>query len=259
MTTKPKPRKLPPPTGALAGMAAWTDQDDQALRASWGPGGIAAARAALPDRSVVALCHRARRLGLSRRRRWTPKDDAQLRALWNGDHDLEQIAARCGRSPATTYWRAQKIGLPLGCPDGWEHVTTACRRTGYDLSQLRRLLAADGATVRVAITKRDVRNGQTRRTHIVPIREVDAAVAAWVEEEPVHVAARRLGLGGEALARRLRALGLEKPRRGKAHWRVTQEQAEAAAAIPVVTGNTRRGPRGRFARAPHSSSFGGLG
>jgi hypothetical protein len=232
-----------PRNGPFATLNPWTDQDDAALRASFGPGGLAAARQALPARTPGALLQRARRLGLSRRPRWTPAQDDQLRALWTGEFDLQAIATRLGRSPATIYARLQHLRLPLGCPPGWESLTRACERTGYDFSQLRRILAADGATIRNAITRKDARGrqgGDRRRWQIVSISEVDAAVAAWVEEEPVAAAARRIGMAWPVLVRRLRALGLRRPRKARLHWRVTAEQVEAAAAIPLQRGRPMR-------------------
>lgn len=240
-TSRPSPKRRPPPsTGPFAGLAPWTPQDDAALRAAFAVGGGAAAQQALPARTLEAIYKRVRHLGVSRRAHWTAKQDALIRQLWTGEHSLEEIASRLGRSPAQTYWRAGKIGLPLGCPAGWERLWAASRRTGCSITQLRQILAADGATVRVTISRRESWRSHYRQ-HIVPIAQVDAAVAAWAEEEPVQVAARRLGINPQKLRRRLRAMGLASPARNH-KWRVTEEQVATAAALTLPW-------RGRGARA----------
>jgi hypothetical protein len=249
-------RKPTPTCGALAGMTLWTETEDATLRASFAAGGIAAARTALPDRTKSALYGHARRLGLRRRRRWSLEDDARLRRLWDAELDLPDIAARLARTPITTYWRAQKLGLPLGCPTGWESLNVAAERTGYETSQLRRILSAHGAVIRRAVTRESKPRGRAvgtknarRLRHIVARGEVDAAVAAWLETEPVETAARRLGWCGETLARRLKLIGVEGPGKARAHWRVRAEEVEAAARVQLAKTRRARSERGRFAAA----------
>lgn len=213
------------PQGATAGFAPWTASEDKALRHAYVAGGIYVAHAHLPHRSVPSLFHRARRIGLYRRRRWTAADDAQLRNLWGVDMSLDEIAERLGRTPITTYWRAQKIGLPLGCPDGWERLSHAAERTGYCTSQLRRILKAAGVEMRRSITRETKPRGKRRkahRWHIVVPESVDAAIKRWLATEPVSAAARRHGVTADVLARRLRLAGIKKTVAGKKHWRVSE-------------------------------------
>ena len=219
--------------GALASFVPWTAAEDAIFRQAYNAGGIHGAIAALPKRNVNSLYHRAQRLGLSRRRRWSPIDDVRLRKLWNAELDLDQIAERLGRTQISTYWRAQKIGLPLGCPDGWEYLSHAAKRTGYDTGQLRTILAADGISLRCAIAapnrkRRGKVTGFVRRTHIVPPGAVDAAVEAWLEREPLEAAARRVQMCAETLARRLRSIGVTKDVGRKRYWRVSAEDVSRA-------------------------------
>lgn len=232
-------------TGAVASFHPWSPAEDSTLRVAYLTGGIAAAKAELPGRSPQALYHRAQRLMVLRRRRWTPDDDARLRSLWDGELALPAIAARLGRTEITTYWRAQKIRLPLGCPAGYEYLSKAARRTGYDTGQLHRVLSAADATVKRALVapcrKRKGKSTSPLRLHwIVFSAEVDVAVEAWHETEPVQAAAARVGVCGETLTRRLRALGFKKPvhssgpgrPKAKRHWRVRPEEVEAAMRAP---------------------------
>jgi hypothetical protein len=229
--------------GAVANYAPWTAAEDARLREVYLDAGIAAAKLALPSRSVGSICHRAQRLGVVRRRRWTATDDARLRMLWDGERTIVEVAKALHRTPITTYWRAQQIGLRLGCPEGWEYLSHACERTGYGPGQLRRIIAAAGATIRRALAAPRVKSSGTGHpTWIVCPGEVDTAIEAWHETEPVETAARRLGIAGETLSRRLRKLGLEKPATGaagrakaKRHWRVRAEDVALAMRVPKGT------------------------
>ena len=224
--------------GCLAGRSPWEPREIETLRESYARGGIEAARVALPYRSASALFHKAERVHVMRRRRWTIEDDARLRRLWDAETTLRQIAKQMGRSEATTYWRAQKLGLKLGCPDGWEYLTHAAKRAGFGTVQLRRILRWAGVAIRRAITrpgaKRRGRPGAGRLTYVVAPGDVDAAVESWLETETLERAARRNGICGETLARRLRAIGIDKQVRGKRkrHWRVhPHDVARALSAV----------------------------
>lgn len=241
-------------SGALAGCTPWTQEEIDALCVAWDAGGIYAARAALPHRSVAALYHKTQRLGRYRRRRWTLDDDRRLRALWSGETQLRQIAATLRRTTKTTYWRAQKLGLPLGCPHGWEYLSRAAKRTGYCTTQLRPILEAADVEVRHALArpaKRRGKRGAGRFAFIVWPADVDVAVARWLETEPLSAAARRVGVSADTLARRLLSVGVEKPRVGKFRWRIHPDEVALALAQPrpaIGRHNAERGPRGRYAR-----------
>ncbi len=215
--------------GALAGCVPWTSREDAIFSAAYSQGGISAAAAALPNRSENAIKHRAGRLGLQRRRRWTAADDQTLRDGWELGWRVSIIAKHLGRTKAATYKRAQDIGLPLGVPDGWEHLSAAAERTGYATQQLRRILRWAGVHMRNALS-RPCRSRSGRRQWIVEPEVVDEAVARWHATEPVTTAARRVGVGDELLRGRLLRLGLRRPG-GKQHLRVTQVQVAAALAL----------------------------
>lgn len=203
---------MKPFTGPLAGFVSWTSREESVLRKAYGGGGIAAARAALPSRSVSSIIHRARRLGVFRRRLWTEMDEARLRKLWGLELDLSEIAQRLGRTEITTYWRAAKMGLPLGCPPGWEYLNVSAKRVGYDAKTLRRILKASDVAIRLSLAapKWGARPERVHPRLIVHSASVDAAVAQWLEEEPVGVLARRLGICRETLQRRMERVGMRK-------------------------------------------------
>ena len=218
----------------------WTPAEDDLLRTVYLAGGIHAATAALPGRTLPALYHRARRLGLDRRRRWSTSDDRKLRDAWDEATPLHLIAKTLGRTRLTVYNRAQRIGLPLGVPDGWEYLSTAADRCGYTAGQLRPILRWAKVPIRAALSSpysRDRHVGSRRLRHVVETFEVDVALEAWHATEPCETAARRLGLCGETLARRLARIGIVRPGK-KRHLRVTLAQVRAALA-PIPHGYSR--------------------
>ena len=230
----------------------WTAEENALLASAYAAGGIAAATAALPHRSVAAIYHRTQRAQLAcRRRRWTAQDDARLRSLWSGDATLREVARGLGRSEATTYWRAQKIGLPLGVPAGWEYLHHAAKRTGYTSSQLRAILSDAGAPVRQILARPSKRRGKARGRGrrrfygMVWPADVDIAVADWLARDTIEGQAKRAGVSSETLRRRLKAIGEQAPKR-KHRWRVTDEQAERALGAKLVRA---RRERGRYAGA----------
>lgn len=211
---------------------AWTLAEDAVLRDSYSTGGIEVASRALPQRTRAGIFHRARRLGVTRRRRWTSADDRLLRTLWDGGSTMVEITRALNRSRATTYWRAQMLGL-LGLPVGWEYLTDAARRTGYGTGQLRRILAAGGIQPRPALSRGLPPRGKrkvVRRFVIVWPADVDLAIAQWLDTEPLESAARRAGVTTEILRRRLSDVGVTKPtrRNKKLHWRVRTVDVDRA-------------------------------
>jgi hypothetical protein len=206
----------------------WTRAEDKRLRETYAAGGIEAAESAFPHRTRAALFHRAQKLCVRRRRRWTANDDAQLRLLW-GSVGMAEILKKLGRTRKTTYWRAQKLGLRLGCPQGWEYITTAARRTGYAVSQLRRILAAHGVDLTLSYSRTE----KTRRFHVVQPHDVDVAVAAWLATETVRDDAIRRGMCDATLRDWLIDAGLEAPRQkagSKKHWRLPSTTIDAVIA-----------------------------
>ena len=215
---------------------SWTVAEDAILRTVYPRDGIDGAKLALPARTESALFHRARRLGLQRRRRWTPSDDTHLRDLWSQGLRLSAIAKHLGRTKATTYWRAQKIGLPLGCPEDFEYLSAAAKRTGYCTSQLWRILGWAGVTVHAAVA-RPVKSRSGRRMHVVDPLDVDDAIASWLKTETANSAAKRLGISGDRLRARLRQVGVVTGKHQ--HARVTEEQVARANALAVWSRRNR--------------------
>lgn len=211
--------------GALSDFAAWTPEEDACLRDAYLSGGIALAKRALPERSEISLYHRARRLRLSRRRRWTDSDDKHLADIWEQGLPLRTIARRLERTMKTTYWRAQKIGLPLGCPQGFEYLSAAAKRTGYATSQLWRILAWAKVPVRKTLSRTSM-DRVSHHHHVVDPFDVDEAIEAWSKTETAEAAARRLGISGDRLRARLRKVGVEFKR--ERQTRLTEAQIAAA-------------------------------
>lgn len=220
-----------PTTGALSKFAPWTSREDATLRSTYLKGGTQAASKALPARSQSALLHRAQRLGLQRRRRWTPEDDRHLTSLW-GTASVAWIARHLNRTAVTTYWRAQKLELPLGCPQGYEYLTAAAKRTGYTVGQLRKVLKTGGVRVWLSMARP---TKARRHFHTVDPLDVDEAVASWLASEVVEAAGTSRGMVGETLRAWLldaakRGTAMPAPPKGKAHWRVPTATIDAVVA-----------------------------
>lgn len=213
--------------GVVEGTLPWTDAEGAVLAEAYARGGIAEARRALPSRSSSAIYHMAKRLGVKRRVRWTPKDQAKLRTLW-GSVPIDDICKELGRTRCAVCWYAHNVlGLKTGNPPPWEYLSHAARRTGYQTSQLRRILRWAHVEIRAAYVYR----ASSWQRHIVDPVEVDDAIADWHKTETLENAARRTGMCSETLRRRLVARGvvlIKATRKKKSHFRVPSAEVDAA-------------------------------
>lgn len=186
--------------------------------------------------SVRQIQRRAQSFGLRRKSSWTPADDRTLRLLWS-ELPLAEIAERMGRTMASLYQRAKVLQLPLGCPQGWEYLTHAAHRCGYEVAQMRRLLRWASVRLMRAQSRPGVKprgaglRDPRAKTWIVEPDRVDEAVARWLQCETVNAAAARLGVSAHTLERLL-AGDPEAGQRPRKHvtWRVPSAVAEARVA-----------------------------
>lgn len=209
----------------------WTPEEDSVIRSSYGRRRAADIARTL-GRSFAATTKRARRLGLQTHKRWTKADIEFLNDYW-GHKTLAQLSKEMGRTKAAIYQRANESGLDLGVPDGYEYLTDAAERTGFAPGQLRDILKAAGATLRIT-TSRPTR--AKRHYHMVDTVDVDEAVEKWLACEETHPAAEARGICGDTLRRWLRdaiAAGFEvppEPTLAKARWRVPSKTIDAVIA-----------------------------
>jgi hypothetical protein len=161
-------------------------------------------------------------------RRWTGRDLDMLRNNW-GDVTPRELARLLGRSEFAVFLRAVKLGLRAGCPPGFEYLTEAARRTGYDdTSPLRSVLRWAGVKIRRSFARPNAK-AHNRPRHIVDSYDVDVAIARWHTTETTTAAARRYDTDCMTLRRLLRravAAGVEMPREPKGynqHWRVPSD------------------------------------
>lgn len=184
---------------------------------------------ALLGRCASSVACRAWRLGVRSNKLWTPREDARLRLLW-GSESVEGIADRLGRTTVAVYLRASSLGVASACPQGFESLKRAAKRTGFaNVKQIRAILAFAGYTAAIRDSFSVTRSSKYRH-QIVETDIVDAAIAKWMATEPVESAARRLNVKPQTLRRWLsRRLG-PKPTRAKRHWRVESEVIERVVA-----------------------------
>ena len=201
----------------------WSKREDAIIRSSYLTDGVSSVAARL-DRSERATAKRARHLRVMKLRPWTQAEDSDLTVMW-GPHSIPQIARKLGRTTNSVYWRARALKLGLGCPQGYEYLWNACKRTGYAASQLRAILKWAGVKLLCSLARPG--SGRPSPKHIVEPADVDEAVAAWCLTETVTEGARRHGWGDSVLRRLLHdaiARGDTRiphpPERERFRWRV---------------------------------------
>lgn len=151
-------------------------------------------------------------------RRWSASEDEKLRVSW-GEVTVPDLAGMLRRTEWAVYRRARDLGISVGCPRGYEWLTAAARRTGYDVATLRSVLDDAGVAMRPALHRLDY-TPRSGRVYVDPF-DVDAAVAARNLTETLSSAATRRGIEHRRLIRALAGVdGVpRKPRRGRA-WRI---------------------------------------
>ena len=208
----------------------WTEAQDQSLRDHYVKGGTKAV-SKLTGKTAAAIHQRSRRIGCPRFRRWTEKEDEHLRMDW-GSTAFSEICRTMGRTKQGVYYRAQELGLTGHAPQGYEFLTQAAIRTGFDWKSLRVILAASGFKVR-PVTTRPVKGRGDRRHWLVDVTEVDDAVEAWLATETPCGAARRIGISADTLLKWLKAAGSVRPKekaRGTP-WRVPTAEIDRVVAL----------------------------
>lgn len=134
------------------------------------------------------------------------------------------IAKQMKRSQLACWERARALGLKTGVAEGYESLGGAARRTGYSDEQLRRILGDAGVSLNPRLSRP---NGQQVRTMLWPA-DVDAAIADYMEREPLSAAARRLDMQEHQLRALLKRAGVAKTTPVRRHWRVSREDVEKA-------------------------------
>ena len=157
----------------------WSTAEDEALRAAYSTGGIPAALAALPGRSVAGLTKRAHRLGIHSPRAWTAREDRRLEWLWSSAASLRALSRQLGRSPQACHARAAHLGLLARVPRGQEPLSVAAERAGFSPGKVLRVLSWAGVPVRQSFARPGLSRGLRRHRFVDPV-DVDEAVAAWV-------------------------------------------------------------------------------
>lgn len=131
--------------------------------------------------------------------RWTKAEEDELRWVW-GAKTVATIAAQLDRTQRAVVTKARRLGLGIGVPNGWEYLTAAAQRAGYEVVQLRRILAFANVRIRPSASM-----AKTGRYSVVDPDAVDRAVALWLSTETITEAARSRGLSRASLEKVVRA------------------------------------------------------
>jgi hypothetical protein len=207
-------RKPPPAFGT-----PWTHTEVKRLKAAFAKGGLKAAVAEFPERNPPGIHGKLKRLGLRKCRLWTPREAAKLREMW-GSVPLKDLTEFFNRQATHIFAKAKRMGLKTGCPQGWESLAHAAKRTGYHEKTLKIVLRWAGVR-----PERWMGNPNDRRVQgcyhrrIVQPTDVDEAVERWVRCESVVDAARRHGVNPVTLRSWLKTAGYTRDR-SYALWRL---------------------------------------
>lgn len=140
-----------------------------------------------------------------------------------GHHTVSAIARQLGRKPRAIYKRAGALGLGRGIVQGFESVTAAALRTGFEYATLCNVLRWAHVHIRPAASFPSERNGRRR---MVEPGDVDRAVARWCAAESLQDASRRTGFAEDALRIALRQahergeIELDPSRAINTRWRI---------------------------------------
>lgn len=163
---------------------------------------------------------------------WKPKDEEVLRFLWETPATIRELCTHFGRSAQGICRRAVKLGLPPRVPNGFEFLTHAAMRTGFDIKTFRNVLL--WARVKIHIVRRyklkrkKVKNRKRKFFHqcyVNPL-EVDEAVGRWMNTETPATAAPRFGVDATTLRRWLRNAGIKRKPERHCPWRIDSKIIE---------------------------------
>lgn len=245
--------------GATTAPRVYTAGDDAAIRAVWSPGVDIAELASTLGRSPGAIRIRARVLGChvpEPRARWSDYEDAALRDGYGLGLGCAEIALTLpGRSASAVAARAAKLGL----------ASYARVWTELDDQRLRALVAGgvavEGAARMLSRTP-DALRARARKLGLPPLvssRE-RAPRRRWTADEDEQlrlyigvnpgILAERLNRSPEAVAKRLRRIGLRDGRERSPHHHVPARAGLTPGQIATVVRELgSSGPRRRLALA----------
>jgi hypothetical protein len=212
--------------GAAAPPRAYTSAEDTAIRETWGPGVDIASLARRVERSPGSVRARAAKLGCHQaapRPGWSAPEDSAVRDGYELGLPCAEIAMDLpGRTASAVVARAAKLGLA-----SYARVWTA-----HDDQRLRSL-AASGAEVehaaRALARTPEALRARARKLGLAPLRSARTRqpLRRWTpaddEKLRLHVGvnpavlAQMLDRSPEAVAQRLRRVGLREARRRSPH------------------------------------------
>lgn len=199
----------------MAGGLAWTEAEEEILRAFYGKGrrGRRKARALLGYRTTQAVATRAMRLGVMRaQRRWTKQEDRTLLIEWGDVQPWTLFDKLPGRTWSAICRRAEELGL--GAPQqDMEPLAHVAKRLGFCAQTLRVILKRRGVEIEhYAAGDHALRGRRARLYRVDPIAAEDAVRAELAERaadprETIQQAAARHGMSVSEMETRLSRIG----------------------------------------------------
>jgi len=109
---------------------------------------------------------------------------------WTGETmSLNELCELLGRTKEGVYTMGMDLGLTGQTPQGYELLTHASKRVGYDTKTMVSILKAPPSGCVAVTTRGRQRRNRTHRHWLVDSAEVDIAVDAWLASEPLGSAA----------------------------------------------------------------------
>lgn len=201
----------------------WSADDEARLKAAYLRGGMKEAMAEFPGKRMRGLHQKLTRMGVAGNKQMSDDEAELVRKMW-GTVPLREISRALGRAESHVLNVVKfRLGLKVAVPPGWEYLSAAAARAGFDIESLKNVLRHYRVPMQGTACASGVR--KSHRT-IVESSEVDRAVRGWLRLETLKDAAARHGLFDGQLRRWMVDAGYQAPPPGR-RWRMAPEQFDA--------------------------------
>lgn len=245
--------------GSVVNPRPYTQEDDRLICGAWQRNVAVEQLASELGRSPGSIRLRAQKLGCYepvRRRRWRAYEDATVRDGYELGLTCAQIAGELpGRSPSAVAARAAKLGLASHGRVWTQRDDSALRalvREDLELERAAQILARTPEALRARARKLGLMTPRSLRSHQLPRRWTPTEDEQLVLHAGLNPAllAELLDRSPEAVAQRLRRLGLRDARERSPHHLVPAHNGLTPGEVAMVERELRSGgPRRQLALA----------
>ena len=170
--------------------------------------------AKLPGRSKFSCQVRASRLKASVKARWSSKEDMILQGIFSDTSARTIMAQLPGRSWEAILTRAKNLGLGDARWQGYLSMKATADRLGFSEQGMMRILEDMNVSLRIKAI--DNKKGAKYQHKMIEWDTAVEAATEWLARETPRMAAKRMGLSGNLVARWVGQAGYTSPKRGRA-------------------------------------------